>query len=378
MDNKGWQKKRGLASKIKRNKTDLRKHLQAQKEQVAAIDFLICQFEILFDKRVIAPRYPDFSSLSVTRERFLDNITCLPKEIPSHGNISHLEFFPWDFDKAFCDLITPIEKDCARLLDILPFLHLHLEGLKDTTGGNHNSFWIAVLKPFDTADALLAHLKIKIEAMTSELTVRLKAEVERLPPNLSQEEVEAIINYINDVTFNQSLFLTRCIMVLEDAETILTGRFSLTLKHLPPSMANLIRLEGVDEMIQTLRQKPVVVEAAEVLAAVVAPVEVVPAEVPLDLPIEDKEDEEEGKVAKSASIPPPAPFPKTPLDDGGGAIPLERDFLQLKKTRLILARLEEVGFKFLKNNGHSIYEREEVIVEEDGSERTHRRAYLYP
>jgi len=275
-----WIKRHKVKIKYKQTHEEFIQYLNAKHFQWINIDFLLSQCEHILDVQLILPKFPCFSPIVETRNRFLNCMAVCPSTIPEPIPIDRPICCPMDFNQLFCEIIAPIESLFAPVLEAAMFEDFkkpsHLEQLHSISGGGQNAVWLYHLQSLASLAPLLTRVKNELAQIPVQLLQRIQTQFDSHEVAISQKEKEVIIDYIQNVCFQQSLFIARMIMIMEDASTFLNGRFSLEYAHLPAELVNIMQLSGVEECIKVTEARPAV-EENEVRQKVAKPVRVVPA-----------------------------------------------------------------------------------------------------
>lgn len=233
--------------------------------QAFNFDFFISHIHTLFDKMFVSPAFQDYSPIMKNRNRFLNLIFKFPNETPFH-EVMPSPIPSFEFNQVFCECLAQFEDNYTDELNkrfsILK-TSKYIKKMRALNKGYHNAFWITTLT--NLTDGMCHHLitiiltQIKNELISIQQKVinSLKNELGSLPHNgISQQEAAALKDYINDVTYHQSQFIISIVTIYEDLDTISSENVTFEPKQFPTELANLVKLEGLEELIESYIKNP--------------------------------------------------------------------------------------------------------------------------
>ncbi|MGH2613051.1 MAG: type II toxin-antitoxin system HicA family toxin, partial [Rhabdochlamydiaceae bacterium] len=328
LSRKKWAEKRGIRLMYDKTEMEFKEQLQAN---LAASKMIVMQLSDLLrltEKRIFPAG--TISTLS-SYFRFIYNVLMIVSESPSSlEGEDFLQPTVYQEFKNVLDLIntyfcsSPFQSVIKFILKSADTLNRDFE--YDT--------WLILLKPME--ESLSKQLTDTLQAL-SHLSKQLLKRVKEHLCKLSLEQLQATdVETIKDTFFNEGLQLLRPLLVLIDMLVLLQQRrFYNEESIIPKELANVMELDGIEELLQELIRAKTPVISREVTPAVEAPVVVEEApmtEIQLSLPL---------------NIPrvPPAPVLSRQMPSD------LQEIMDLNKARKIIARLNNMGFFPVRQTG---------------------------
>jgi hypothetical protein len=317
------------------------------------LDFLVSEFQLLFDYQVIIPSFPNFAPIISNMQRFLLNMGNCAHALPKHkakkvpeGQISLVA----DFEKHLSAKLSSIEGICRPLMQNAMFQFYQTEDARVTFQETFQvGYWIAHLSPLQKYCDLLPEIKRRLAVLPEELMAFLQTQVAQLPVHVTAEERRALCDEVTEVCFRKSTFLTRILMILDDLDTILNNRFVPEPKYIPTELEDVMILTGLEELFSR-KPEEIAGESEQALStmAEIEPETVTPAgNASVVIHTVPPANTLPPGVVKGIGLQRPLPKPKV-------YPPVSSDLTRLTKTKKILKMLRDSGFFEAKDkaSGH--------------------------
>jgi len=299
----------------------------------ANLDFIISEFQTLFDLQVIIPSFPTYSPLIPNMQRFLINIRNCPQSLSKQRKKNaQKEQLPLvaNFENFLFEKLSPIESLCRDLIQDSEFQSYQTEEARVFFQNSYQvGYWLSKLSYLREYKDLLPEIKRQLAQVPAELTAFLKTELAKLPSTVSAEERRDMCERVQEACFRKSLFLTRMLMILEDVDTILNNRFSVEPKFIPSELADVIILSELEELFSP-KPEEIEEETQAEPSTTPAPANSLPP-----------------GVVKGIGLQKPAPKPKA-------YAPVSSQLKRITKTDKIIQMLKAAGFFVLRESGHTI------------------------